>query len=295
MKKLMVGISLLAVLLFQNCAEPVAFQEEALKLSSVGPSSETFKVNFVQNTTLDMVWVIDNSGSMDVEAAIVRNNLPNFLSVLGQKTNFRFLLISNNTTYGASLPAGLPESNYRYLNVTTDSYNSPEILLTYLKQPEQINFFRANSQKVVVFVTDDNSTISAQNFLDGLTGSLGWPLSQVMVSSFTGLGFAESSCQWATGTNYSLLAQMTGGRAYNICAADWTPHFSDLLNKSISQAQRRFTFKSSAMKEILSVTVDGQPIDVSQYFIEGSNLVLQDNVFLTQNSTVTVTYSLVQQ
>lgn len=52
---------------------------------------------------IDMVWAIDNSGSMNEEAAHVRQNFQNFVSSVSQKTNLHVALISQKGTAGTSV------------------------------------------------------------------------------------------------------------------------------------------------------------------------------------------------
>lgn len=54
---------------------------------------ETFSLEF-ERSAIDMVWVIDNSGSMREEAAQVRTNFGKFVSTLSSATNLKIALIS---------------------------------------------------------------------------------------------------------------------------------------------------------------------------------------------------------
>lgn len=53
----------------------------------------------LQSTTreLDLVWVIDNSGSMNLEAAQVRDNFTRFMTTVSEKANLKIALISSST------------------------------------------------------------------------------------------------------------------------------------------------------------------------------------------------------
>lgn len=300
-KYVWVIISGVMILAFQNCAQDVQFKQASIgelgtgvDLGTPGQSQgEQFKVIFNSEAApLDMVWVIDNSGSMSEEAALVRRNFSAFLTELNKNTNFRLALISAteamNRNYGVTLPNGFDPANHLQISQTVGSTNGPQILLNNFSTLSQ--FLRMDSKKILVFVTDDNSNTKADQVLNSLVGQ-GWSSNDVSVSAFIGLGAAQSKCQASTGTQYQTLASQTGGKTYNICDADWTAHFNDLLNVSVLKAVRRFTLtKVAAPKEVLEVKVDGQTLSKADYALKGNILTLNDGVNLHENSMVDIQY-----
>ncbi|MNK07465.1 hypothetical protein D3C87_253790 [compost metagenome] len=294
MKHLLLFSALACIFLFQNCAENVAFKMQEVELASVGAGieSQSFKVAFSKNSALDMVWVIDNSGSMSEESAHVRKNFQNFLTPLNQQTDFRLLVLSNQSNLGVTIPSQFSAATHRQVNMTVGSTNGPSLLLPVLENQVSSGFFRRNSQKVIVFVTDDESSLSSAKILSELESKLGWALNQVTVSSFIGLGSSLSRCQAKTGNVYMGLAQASGGKTYNICDADWSAQFKDLLDQSVTQAQRRFVLAKKTIDSVLEVRVDNQVISMSDVVFDGETISISDGVALSEASVVTVIYSL---
>lgn len=313
------------VVMFQNCAQNVSFKTEdgvAIGASTGGDSdpnsgggsdgddvatpsptpdsnmpeyNEQFKVTFSsESAPMDMVWVIDNSGSMSQEAAAVRKNFDAFLTVLNKTTNFRLLLLSATTAsspnYGVTIPSTFDPAKHLQIDFAVGSTNGPALLLEKLKIVPA-GFFRTESKKIIVFVTDDNSNLEASSFMTTLLANQSWNARDVSVSSFIALDPTTSPCIAREGVVYKNLAAQTNGRYYNICLADWSASFSDLINSSVSKAIRRFVITTElAVKEILEVKVDGVVISKSLYSLDGKAVTLSDSVSLSENSQVVIRY-----
>jgi len=320
-------VSLLAIVL-PNCSPKVAFKQQSddTTLGSTGDNgnsagddgslpgptpdpgndnstagsgefTEQFKVSFnSESAPLDMFWVIDNSGSMNEEAALVRSNFEAFLTELNKSTNFRFLLLSLENVLnlgllnGVSIPAGFDPNTHYQINQFVDSRNGPQLLLSALGSAPA-GFLRSNSKKIIVFVTDDNSQLPATDFMNSLTTSRGWSAKDVSVFSFIGQSRQLSPCMAAEGVVYKDLAAQTGGKTYNICNTNWSTYFSDLTTGSVSKAVRRFSLTlAGSVSQILEVKVDGQAISSGSYSLSGKTLTLADSVNLAENSQVVVRY-----
>lgn len=311
------------IVMFQNCAQNVNFKtEDAVALgsasgdaSAVSPdstssngdnsaaqpstpsasekeSSEQFKVMFNSEAApLDMIWVIDNSGSMNEEAALVRKNFDAFLTALNKSTNFRLLLVSQQGTSGTavSIPSSFDSATHKQINQRVESNDGPQLLLNNLKALPA-GFLREDSKKIVVFVTDDNSSLASTTFMTNLIAQQKWSAKDVSVSSFIGIDKATSPCMYKEGVVYKDLAKQTSGRTYNICMQDWSANFNDLINVSVSKAVRRFTLAVDTVKSVVEVKVDGVVLDKSAYSISGKSLTLADGVSLAENSMVSIVY-----
>lgn len=319
-KFIFLALGLLILFLFQNCSQNVDFktQNETEQSSTIpdggsgngngpGPGNdgsipgadytEQFKVAFSSEAApLDMIWVIDNSGSMTEEAALVRANFQAFLTELNKSTNFRLLLLSLMNYLdlgfgnGVSIPSGFDPNTHYQIDKTVGSRNGPQLLLENLSGAPA-GFLRSNSKKIIVFVTDDDSDMSASQLVSSLTTQQGWSAADISVTSFIGLSAALSPCMAREGQVYKDLAFQTGGQTYNICTPDWSSYFSSLTNSSVSKAVRRFTLNlAGTVKEIVEVKVDGAAIDQTLYSLSGKTLTLADSVSLGQNSVVVVRY-----
>lgn len=293
----------LFLIFFQNCSPKVNFDSPAGESSNSstnpnpdGSKTDSFKVTFnSESAPLDMIWVVDNSGSMREEAASVQKNFDAFLTALNKSTNFRLLLLSGNKVLsggtGVEIPANFDPNTHRQVLRTVDSNNGPRILLEVLQVDWVKSFLRANSKKIIVFVTDDESSMKASEFYSKLQTDMGWSAEDIAISSFIGLGKDESPCQDTTGAVYKNLATVTKGLVYNICAPDWSGNFSNLLNASVSKASRRFTLGQAAVQAIIEVRVNGgAALASNMYSLSGNVVTLADTVELPENSQVLIQY-----
>lgn len=105
--------------------------EEAIVDPQPIKKEEVFSLQ-TQKTNLDMVWVIDNSGSMSEEAEKVRENFASFLKNVENSTNLNLALISASTAQkvrtGVDLPAEAKAKGYIQLENAVGSWNSLSIL-----------------------------------------------------------------------------------------------------------------------------------------------------------------------
>ncbi len=286
---------------FQNCSR-VSF--EAIPVESASVSSlantgyEEFKSEKLSSTkdyALDMVWVVDNSGSMTAEANHVRNNVENFIKSLSVKSDFKFMLISKQGSIGLAtqIPAALVSDRVLQVNTLIGSTNGPDILLNTLRAKS--SFFRPDSKKLIVFVTDDNSTLSSGDFTANLFKVSTFNAENTSVFSFIGLGPQISPCQAKTGQVYQDLAATLQGKTYNICEADWTQHFADLQQSAILtiSIQRIFQLSQASVLSIDAVTVNNLKLKESEYTISADrrSISLANDVVLIENSTIGVSYS----
>lgn len=266
--------------------------------SCVEKNVDEFTVSFEKaEQPLDMIWVIDNSSSMSVEAAQVRNNLNSFLTELNNKSNFKFALISAKGTSGTSvsIPTTFNTSNFVQINLSIGSHDGPQKLIDQLKSSSVLQgFFRANSKKVIVFVTDDNASGvgTASTYLNNLLIQQNWSKESVSQFGFVAPSDRTCSTKAADGVFYEQLASLTNGSIYNLCDSDWKPNFNSLLQTSISKASRLFTLSKSGINKILSVTVAGKLLNNSDYSFDGKSISISESVLLNEGDKVIVNYEM---
>jgi hypothetical protein len=287
---------------------------------------------------LDMIWVIDNSGSMSEEAAQVRNNLEKFVTSLNvsSDSNMKFLLVSKTSTVtqspayciqfptkkgcleqGVSLPANI-KSNFSQEDIYVDSTNGPSLLIRKLQQLDSAStpFFRRDSKKVVVFVTDDNSTsdfidksvnpnitvsaFSAIKFSAALNSLTNVSPGEASFFGFIGLGNDPnkdpySSCQAATGLVYKTLSAKNNGAVFNICDTDWASNFDALKTNVQTTLERTYNLKAQNVANVVKIVVDNNTIlaDPANFTFDPATgiLTLTDKVIFTATSKITVYYN----
>lgn len=240
---------------------------------------------------LDIVWVIDNSASMDAEAAHVRNNFNRFISSVGSAADIRVALISKAGTSGTSVSLPVTGSAYKQINQMVASTNSLSLTAaalcpatgggaacndSRLSKSAPIrgglrDFLRTNSHKVFVFVTDDNSAYPRADFMKVFNEV--FPSDVAVIYGFVGASKAASPCIAKPGTAYVELAQQTAGAVYNICDTDWTSTFNTLATSVINLASSTTLLPASVLSAVaMTVYVDGVVVPPGSYVIDGSGI-----------------------
>lgn len=152
------------------------------------------------------------------------------------------------------------------------------------------SFYRPEAKKVFVFVTDDDADfVTSRNFLGLVEPFLGKEGGKPVVFSFQAVDGA--TCPVSTvGHSYGDLARRTKGETFDICAADWSQHFSRLTKAVERVSVKTITLKGSA-KEVLSVAVDGEKLKRTSFKLAADGSVkLAANVFAQDPKNIEVVY-----
>lgn len=317
------------VLSFQNCgnnpqfgvASDSSFSSRSLKTYDihVGTTSRTSEV--------DIVWVVDNSGSMQEEAEHVRKNVASFAAQVRKKANLRMALISKKGNSGTSV--SLPsDPDFLQIDQSVTSWDS--LLLaasamcasgsnasTSCKDIDNVNLIkphnklekpndeikdskkirgvlrnflsREKSKKVFVFVTDDNSSWSHEKFLAIARENLQGQTP--MVSSFVQLPNSQKSCGDAVGKAYMDLAGKTGGSVYDICESDWASTFEQLANDVEREIETVFELpKGVKGGDVVSVLKNGRPLDPGTYQVTNTTIRISKSVGLQVGDLIQFIY-----
>jgi hypothetical protein len=191
---------------------------------------------------VDIIWVIDNSGSMDEEEARVQNNINSFSATIANSgIDYRVVMITNTSHVNVPPPLG-GSAELRAINQDVGSHDSLELIVaTY---PMWQDFLRSTSIKHFVAVTDDESDWSQGQFeaaIAGLTmpGFPGGFVFHAIVAEDPPWDFNSPCFTLAAdiGQTYIDLQQDHGGVFYSLCLSDWTPVFTALSTSVIQGAE----------------------------------------------------------
>ena len=209
----------------------------------------------------DIIWVVDNSLSMQEEVTAVSANLNRFANfIISSGIDAQVVMVSNDdptigdgkyhvcvppplsATDAGVCPLGRDVDGERYYHerVTIEgvsSSNSRTNALTAIVNgyPNYRSRLRPGAITHIVVVSDDDSAITAAEFdaqLAGLApGFLTRPIVHSIVtrdatelaSTTDGCVVAGCPCGYRVGTEYLALSASTGGIVQSICAADWGP------------------------------------------------------------------------
>lgn len=207
----------------------------------------------------DIIFVVDNSGSMDAEAGFVQNNMNMFSTqIFLANIDAHVVLISAypdasdagvciNQPLGSGGCPGMDTNEPTFLHVD-DSVGSNNALQKILDHYEAYSHvLRPTAAKHVVVVTDDDSDLSAGDFHAAF---------QALDPSHVGYRFhaiaspedpvvacvAQTVCcpglplSAALSAEYIELTNLTGGVFGNLCLQDFQPVFDQLSTAVISGA-----------------------------------------------------------
>jgi hypothetical protein len=187
---------------------------------------------------VDIIWVIDNSGSMSEEEGYVQTNMNSFASAIAASgVDYHVVVISDTGHINVPPPLG-GSPQLMAINQSVDSHNAfRQILATY---PQWQSFLRPSATKHIVVVSDDESDLDAASFktmMAALTNPgfpAGFTLHAIVAES---LGFTltippvADHCLGkaaAVGTTYLALQVQTGGVFSSLCDTNWAPVFTAL-------------------------------------------------------------------
>ncbi len=234
---------------------------------------------------VDLIFTIDQSGSMGGEIAQVRQYMNGLSTFLGeQDVDYRVILLANRKDdekdHEVCIPQPLAGPNcadsdrFKQIDVHVGSTDSIAQIMHHMGT---INAHtRHNSLRQFVFITDDKSDTNANKFRDFLEDHAGYE--DAIFHAIVGQN--SSGCAKRRGEHYIDLANKSDGLVFDICATDWEPLFAELA-ADVSDVNRRYKLTAQAQALTVSVTFDGQSVeDGKRWFWESgiNEVVLQDPV-----------------
>ena len=347
-----IGLSFLLAIAHFGCGDDKGFKGSVVQgpPGAIPPEAVVEEFNIKGGSSqLDIVWVIDNSGSMTDEAAQVRSNFSKFIKSVSDETDLKLALISSSVRtgqYGDTSvrlsPRDLAEGHSQ-LDLHVGSTNAMTIAAAatcpaeatnlfvqrsnrfggnlqdgsklcgsdeffysdnflnryptdnrYIEEPEIVrqaagtlsNFFRENSTRAYVFVTDDNAeTVNQHNMMKMMAGA-----SKPIIYAFRGDSKSQG-CKIANkGVAYEELASSTGGKVFDICESDWSQHFSTLTESVVNQANNRFTLKHAAIPTSITVSIDGKKLAATDFELSDKSVIIKEAVMPEGSAAIQVSY-----
>jgi len=245
-------------------AQPVA-PNEVLVSKSISIDFGTAKF---ATDSVDIMIVVDTSGSMNDETTLVANNLQAFFNQLSTFANTRIALVMDERS---AVINNVPADTEKQILVPVPigSINGPQLLVDLLDpaKPARVeryvtqglklrSFLRKNTQPVILYVTDDNGY--ERNCVDPLgvaTNKCRFPyndinderfarLSQEALTNLLGKtpivnaiighrnvpvsGIENCVGTAATGNYYMEAAKISKGGVWSICLQDWSEMFAQI-------------------------------------------------------------------
>ena len=215
----------------------------------------------------DVIFVIDNSGSMTFEANAVQENMNGFSQqIIDSGVDVHVVMISSYSGNGVCVApplggGGCPGDDnnlptYTHIGQGIGSNNALSQLVNLHGQWQAA--MREEASKHIVIVTDDNSSMSAANFDSAFTG-LDPSYADYRLHGIVSLTNCPQTAQ--IGSVYMDLADQTGGVLGDLCDQDFQPLF-DLLSTEVVNGA------SLSCQYDIPMPPDGDEFDPSQVNVD---------------------------
>lgn len=222
------------------------------------------------NPKVDIVWVVDASGSMLDEQMKIGANLTAFANEISQASiDVRIVMLTTLSTAAVICPsiteadplATTPlasDPRYKFIDSAVDSYNLLDIAVD--RYSTYADFLRKDAALNFVMVTDDESTYKRQTTPEARASAFQADMKMLAGKDFAlhtissdgpppcrpdncmpdrdaGVCALLTSCGAAApGTTYYTLAESTHGLTASICESDWQSIFQPLTAAVIKSA-----------------------------------------------------------
>jgi hypothetical protein len=230
----------------------------------------------------DIIVIVDNSGSMELEANAVQAYLNMFSSqIFLANIDAQVVLISSYPDSGHGICLDPPLGNggcpvddnnpplYTHVNQSVDSTNGLQLLIS--THPMWSAAMRPSASKHIIAVTDDNSDLNAADFTNMWTAldptyvpfkvhAIAAPQDPI-TSCLDGNASGCCAISAAAGLVYQQLTNQTMGIFGNLCAQEFQPIFDDVAEQVIQGS-------AIACEFAIPAPPDGMEFDPMQVNVE---------------------------
>jgi hypothetical protein len=267
---------------------------------TVAASDATLTERFVASevSAVDILFIVDNSGSMADDQELLAQNFASFFSAGLSDRDVDFQ-VGVTTTDVLSPGAAAGELVGPVLNRFTADLESTfaeqvrvgdqgsgielglEALRLALEDPGRQNLFRDHAALSVVFVTDEEDTGAFPEFLPDPALSRDPDEYVALLEAKKGGGLVNAPVLVSavvtpgSATRYEVLVDHFGGTSLDITRADWGEELGDIGVDTFTLG-RAFVLASSAVEDSIVVEVDGRRIVGFRYDAERRAVILND-------------------
>jgi hypothetical protein len=246
-----------------------------------GDTIEEIIDNFTQNDdeygNVDVLWVVDNSGSMANEQASLAANFNTFIDrFLDQDINFKMGIVTTDGRVGF---AGVPVANSLSLLTYAHAQNDENAFIANYMNMIQVgingsglekglytsktffenyasNWLREDAYLAVIYVSDEedqsaDTTASYVNYLQGLKANANKVKAHVIVD----VNGSQNNGMTTGGERYKAVANATGGTIHEITSNFGTA--LDNISEQIVSLSQSFTLSQQPVDGSIQVFVDG--------------------------------------
>lgn len=261
---------------------------------------------------LDVLWVIDNSGSMNMIQSSVASHIDDFMTVfLAASPDYHMAFITTDSPafeggtfldmttpspelIAASIVSGIGTGGSgmeRGIQFASQSTSSP------MYAGPGGSFFREDATLVIIFVSDepDHSVSGWSSYLshfDGLKDSDKFLPVAIVGDYPSGCTFSTGaySRSIAFGAGYYDLVTHYTGQFYSVCAADWGIQMEDLAS-TVSTKRIFGLSEPDPIKETIEVYVNGQQSEEWEYDSTENHVAFAEGKEPDEGDTIEIIYA----
>jgi len=290
----------LALSFFSGACSPVGY--------SVVSKNETFGQNYTYNNKVDILWVVDNSSSMQQHQSRLSDQIPEMVTKLNSlKMDYHMGVVTSSM--GGDLPdGGKLIGSPKYLTPSTANLaavlrsrlivgqagsnnekgleSAETVLSSAYASGEGKGFLREDALLVVIVLSDEEdksrSVATATDYYTNFFDSVKRPWSdgsRAWVFNFIGVLSQSSQCRTFNdysepGTIFMGLADVSDGVKESICNSSLSTAVGN-IRKRIAQIMTDFKLRDLPKEETIKVIVNGVEVPRSQengwdYFEDGN-------------------------
>lgn len=257
---------------------------------------------------LDILWVIDNSGSMSMYQNELANQINGFMNTfisINADYHMAFITTDRDTAQGQIIDSTTPNPVSVAAGIinaigTYGSGNEKGIEMSFnaLSDSNKLGpgsvFFREDAYLTIIYVSDErdwgpNNWSTYVPFFDNLKNGNFMPFA-VIGDPPSGCSIGYRNVQYGLG--YWDLVNHYGGSWYSICAPDWGSQLQSLGNQVV--ARSKFTLsENDPVENTIKVFVDGQEIEEGwSYDTTTNQVVFEAGSIPEPGETIRIEYAL---
>lgn len=259
---------------------------------------------------LDVLWVIDNSGSMNQFQTNLSTNITSFVTAFTQSgADYNMAVITTDRyAIGPILTPQTPNVEQQMANLVMVGIGgsgmekgiqmSHKALSSATSAGVGSAFFRADATLVVIYVSDEQDWsnpgwASYLSFFDTIKPT-GQFIPYGVISDVPG-GCQYTMTNGATrtlqpGTGYWDLIDYYGGSWYSICATDWGVQLQDLAGEVTGRRMFQLD-EPDPIVETIEVTVNGQVTTLWEYDENTNSVIFADGHVPEEGQTIQIDYA----
>jgi len=254
---------------------------------------------------LDVLWVVDNSGSMNQFQTNLATNIGSFITTFASSgADYRMAVITTDRyTFSTVLDPSHPDPESELASLVITGTNGSGMEKGIAMAGDSLSnstaagpggiFFRAHAKLIVIFVSDEQdwSTpgwASYLSFFDNLKPHGDFIPYGVIGDHPSGCGLSNQHATFGAG--YWDLIDYYNGSWYSICAANWGVQLQDLAGE-VTGIRMFVLDEPDPIIDTIVVSVNGQQTDEWEYVSATNSFVFTAGHVPEEGQTIEVNYA----